>query len=395
MGNSEDFNINDFYKGIKDYCSNKKKYIWTPAKRVLNIKKQDLIIFEAPYNKIDFKLLQEDKRLKHTLVMPMDKMFIEIVGWEKENKDTILKNIGGILIFKELFEKRVVYTAYTIWLNIDKNSERVYLKPISLTFFDDINISTKEEPMEKYYIGSYWKNYNTAQEIDEEIKKELSEKIKEILLNILIKIEKKEYTSYKKWTHLGILTREIVYSHDVSQHKRHFWKDSGRFKIPLLTKEQWEKEGYGTDEVVYRNRELRRDVPYRTIGNFLVGEKEIKKVENKRIKLFCNRILKQEEKIYSILKDIYPGKIIRRHDRKTLKSLELDFNLPELRLGIEYDGEQHYDKELYEKLYGDGFEQQVRRDRQKDQECRRKNIKLVRIKFDEPLTIKNIRKLLK
>lgn len=213
-----------------------------------------------------------------------------------------------------------------------------------------------------------------------------------ILRNLLYKIEKKEYTSYNKWTPAGIETKEIVYSKDVSSHKRHFWKDSGVFKIPLMSREELIQNGYGTDELVFRDGELRRDVPYRIIGSFVVGGSKPKKESNKIISLLNRRNLRCEEKIYSILKEIYPNKIIRRHDRKTLKGLELDFNIPELRLGIEYDGEQHFDKELYEKLYGDGFDRQVKRDRMKDKMCKKKNITLIRIKYDEPLTKYHIKK---
>jgi hypothetical protein len=239
-----------------------------------------------------------------------------------------------------------------------------------------------------------WKNkidYDSSEwGLPEEVADYFMYEFKNLFLSLITKIEKKEYTSYKKWTPRGYVNGEIIFDKDVRKHKRHFWKDSGRFKIPLLTKNEWEKRGYGTHEVVYRDGELRRDVPYLVIGE---RRKEVKK--NIVYNLYSKRILRCEEKIYSILREIYPDKIIRRHDRKTLNGIELDFNISELRLGIEYDGEQHFDKELYEKLYGGGFDEQVKRDRQKDKECRRKNIRLVRIKFDEPLTIRHIRNKLK
>lgn len=56
------------------------------------------------------------------------------------------------------------------------------------------------------------------------------------------------------------------------------------------------------------------------------------------------------------------------------------------RLAFEYDGEQHYDKELYEKLYGVGFEEQQKRDNLKNKLCKKKQITLIRIKYNEPLT---------
>jgi len=82
----------------------------------------------------------------------------------------------------------------------------------------------------------------------------------ELYSSLIKKIEKKEYTSYKKWTPSGYEIKEIVYSHDVAGHRRHFWKDSGRFKIPLMSKEELESKGYGIDELVFRDGELRTDV---------------------------------------------------------------------------------------------------------------------------------------
>jgi len=133
-------------------------------------------------------------------------------------------------------------------------------------------------------------------------------------------------------------------------------------------------------------------VPFKIIGNFLVGEGKEKKEDNRRISVAKGRIWRSEQKVYNILKEIYPDKIIRRHDRRTLKGLELDFNLPELRLGIEYDGEQHFDRKVCEEVFKSDFDAQVRRDREKDKRCRRKKIKLIRIKYDEPLTKTHIRK---
>lgn len=165
-----------------------------------------------------------------------------------------------------------------------------------------------------------------------------------------------------------------------------------------MKKEEWEEKGYGTDELVFRSgklRGLRKNVPYRLIGNFLVGKNKEKKKDNRRIKIAKGRILRQEQKIYNILKEIFPDNYIRRHDRRTLKGLELDFNLPELRLGIEYDGEQHFDRKLCEEVFKSDFDALKKRDREKNKRCRKKNITLIRIKYDEPLTKRHIKNRLK
>jgi len=216
--------------------------------------------------------------------------------------------------------------------------------------------------------------------------------ILKVLRYVSYKISTKEFRDYKICNNGQLVNKELIYSSEVKAHKRHFWEDTGRFIIPTLSKQEILKRGYGIDELVYKNNQLRRNVPYTIIGNS-IRNKELEK-QNKRIDLIKKRIWKCEEKIYDILREIYPDKIIRRHDRKTLKGLELDFNLPEFRLGIEYDGEQHFDEDLYKKLYGDGFHDQIRRDRMKNVACRRKKIKLVRIKYNEKLTVSNIKKLI-
>ena len=215
------------------------------------------------------------------------------------------------------------------------------------------------------------------------------EKFNSLMRKLIYKINKKEYTSYKKHSY-GIFTeKSITFSSDVRSHKRHFWKDSGRFIIPTLPKEEILRRGYKIDELVLRDGKLIRDVPYTIISEFRIGLE--KKEEHKVYSLIEKRIWKSEQKVYTILKELYPDKIIRRHDRRTLKGLELDFNLPELRIGIEYDGEQHFDRKLCEEVFKSSFDDQVRRDRKKDQLCKRKKITLIRIKYDEPLTKTHIK----
>jgi len=87
-----------------------------------------------------------------------------------------------------------------------------------------------------------------------------------------------------------------------------------------------------------------------------------------------------------------PKEYIKNHDRRRLKGLELDFYIHELKLAFEYDGEQHFDRKLCEEVFKSDFDAQVRRDREKDRRCRKLGIKLIRIKYDEPLTKTHIKK---
>lgn len=214
-------------------------------------------------------------------------------------------------------------------------------------------------------------------------------KFHHLLKKLIYNVNNKSYNSYKKYENGQLRDKQIIFSNDVKAHIRHFWKDSGRFKIPLMKKEEWEGKGYGTHELVEKDGEWRKDVPFRIIGDKIIKKKE---EENKIYSLIKRRIWKSEQKVFLILKELFPNNYIRRHDRKTLNGLELDFNLPELRLGIEYDGEQHFDRKLCEEVFKSDFDALVKRDRDKNKRCRKKNITLIRIKYDEPLTKTHIKK---
>lgn len=409
LNNIPPLDFNSYFKGLKDYCKNTKKQKFIFSRRLLDLDKRDFIIFEVNKSLID---KEEIKFTNKKLLVPLDKLFIEIKDWIIYEKDKFIGyNLGGILFTKEetkdwgekldynvdINKSRTLFTASTYWIFIYPNGTTA-LKPLSISFFDDVLLEDSSKEMPVFKINSNYKTSNSTT-IDnsyyENLKIELMNFVKKSIFYILLKAEKKEYSSYKKWTPLGFETKEIIYSRDVSSHKRHFWNDSGRFKIPLMSKDELIKEGYEIDELVFRDMELRRNVPFTIIKQYTIGKDKPKNEYNKIISLITKRNLKCEEKIYRILKEIFPDKIIRRHDRKTLKGLELDFNIPELRLGIEYDGEQHFDKELYKKLYGDGFDAQVIRDKLKNKLCIKKNIKLIRIKYDEELTKTNIKKKLK
>ena len=131
-----------------------------------------------------------------------------------------------------------------------------------------------------------------------------------------------------------------------------------------------------------------------TNGNHRKEEVE-KEKENKRINLVKKKHFRQEEKLGRLLYEIFPDNIISTHDRRTLKGLELDFLVRDLRLAFEYDGEQHFNQKLCEEIFKSDFKELQKRDKTKDKLCVRKKIILIRVKFDEPLTKSHILKKIK
>jgi very-short-patch-repair endonuclease len=66
--------------------------------------------------------------------------------------------------------------------------------------------------------------------------------------------------------------------------------------------------------------------------------------------------------------------------------MRLDGYFEEYKLAIEYDGIQHYEyMQKFDKKYDDFIKRQER-DRIKDKLCKENRIKLIRIRYDEPLT---------
>lgn len=218
-------------------------------------------------------------------------------------------------------------------------------------------------------------------------------KFNNLMKKLIFKINKKEYTTYKKYSYGVYSEKSIAFAYDIRSHKRHFWEDSGRFKIPKMSKEEILNKGYEIDELVFKDGQLRRDIPFTIIAEFKVGE--IKIEEHKVYDLIEKKHFRQEEKLYKVLRELFPDEFIKRHDRRKLKGLELDFFIYKLNLAFEYDGEQHFDRELCENVFKSNFDEQVKRDRKKDVLCRKERITLIRIKYDEPLTKRHIKKKIK
>lgn len=97
-----------------------------------------------------------------------------------------------------------------------------------------------------------------------------------------------------------------------------------------------------------------------------------------------------ESILYNIVKKIFPAKeILRRYRPEWLNGLELDIYVPELKIGFEYQGQQHY---FPIKAWGGkkSFDELKKRDALKKVLCKELNIKLIEVDYTEPLTEKYI-----
>jgi len=94
-----------------------------------------------------------------------------------------------------------------------------------------------------------------------------------------------------------------------------------------------------------------------------------------------------ETALFKLVANIYPNNEIRKHYRpEWLGGLEIDIYLPELKFGIEYQGQQHY---MPLKHWGgeESFKKLLERDKRKKALCKKEGIKLLEFKYDEQLDI--------
>ena len=93
-----------------------------------------------------------------------------------------------------------------------------------------------------------------------------------------------------------------------------------------------------------------------------------------------------EKHMIEIIRALYPEYKIESHNRTTLDGLEIDCYIPELKLGFEYNGEQHYNHiKIFHKTIEE-FEAQKQRDIEKLKRAKTKGIKIITIRYNEAVT---------
>jgi very-short-patch-repair endonuclease len=85
--------------------------------------------------------------------------------------------------------------------------------------------------------------------------------------------------------------------------------------------------------------------------------------------------IKKSFRNYRVLDEYYIG-----------EGLYLDFYLPDFICGVELHGKQHYEFSPLFHATAEGWEDQKRRDKRKEEICDREDITLIIFKYDEPIS---------
>jgi hypothetical protein len=108
---------------------------------------------------------------------------------------------------------------------------------------------------------------------------------------------------------------------------------------------------------------------------------------DKKVDITCEKQSKGEKTCLNIIKEIYPNNNFEKIrpkwliNKKTNKPLELDIYCDELKLAIEYNGEQHYKFIPYFHKDESNFEFQCERDILKNNLCKEQNVKLITVPY--------------
>ena len=334
-----------------------------------DIKNNKIVIFNI---EDDLQNRNIDNSIINKIIIPFERFYLSTLIYFELNGE--LYNCGGFYV-KNMDKERLSITF--LWSRVFKDGWAIqsFIMKKDSIFID--------EPLDIFF-----NNLETSTETSKEIIQILIKRFKALIINLLYKLENKEYKKYKEYEHGIILHREIEY-YCRKSHKRHFWSDSNYFKISSMSKEQLDNKGYYVDPLVYRAGELRVNVPYRIIGQ--ITEKKSKDVICKTFDLINRKHFKREEELLKVLKKIFKFDIIEVHNRRVIKPLELDFYIRNKNIAFEYDGEQHFDKDLCENVFGSNFEELKKRDRKKDIICRDCGICLIRIKYSDKINKKLIK----
>lgn len=100
---------------------------------------------------------------------------------------------------------------------------------------------------------------------------------------------------------------------------------------------------------------------------------------------------RRESTLYGLVRELFPdNQVLREASPQWLGRLRLDIYLPELRLAVEHQGEQHY-RPLAAFGGEEAHKRVVERDTLKRRLCAENGVKVVDFRFDSPLTKSSVR----
>lgn len=151
-----------------------------------------------------------------------------------------------------------------------------------------------------------------------------------------------------------------------------------------------------------RDRKKRKDWALKNREKNIINlrerhKEEVKKENQLRQKQglpLVGQNFKNEMRLFYFVHKLFNNYEILTHHRSWNKwsqtGLELDIYLPELKLGFEYMGKQHFDKKSFDALSKvnrtkEEFDYQIYKDRCKKRICKIKGIILIKIRYDEKL----------
>lgn len=283
----------------------------------------------------------------------------------------------------ERFERFPKYNVYNISL---------------LDCFQSLNIEDKSMLIQYNYIyikRSKDTEYNLATwtSLNEAIKKGLNydndDQLAIFYLNILKVICKRPRYKYSCY-----LERFPIYPRRASELVQQSW-DCGNGSISWIAKENISLKQY-----VFFNR-IEKEY-HNIIKSYFNKLASVKQVYDNFESLSLSEMIangfydnkwKSEKTLYCMIKEIYDDAIYQYHS-SFLEKQSLDIFIPSLSLGIEYQGQQHY--QPIDFFGGEiGFQKVIERDKRKAEICKKNNIILIYWKYNEIITKKNLIKKLK
>ena len=142
---------------------------------------------------------------------------------------------------------------------------------------------------------------------------------------------------------------------------------------------------YSYDNTVYINRKTKITITCPKHGDFeILPGRFLNEKPKTHCPICANSLNKKETQLFESIQKTFPNeKIVRCYrNKKILERLEIDIYFPKHKIGIEYQGDQHFHPIP---IFGgeETFEKQLERDNKKIEICQNNNIKLYHFTYNK------------